>query len=115
MNNKKHQSLIAFLPFLALVLFMAVTDPHNLPLGLLILPVILLFLGFYKITRLLLSIINKSLPNGTNRLVGLVVATIPALLLIMQSIRELTLRDVLLLLVTGVLLTTYVIKLRPTF
>jgi len=92
--------------------FLVTTDPSRLPLVLLVVP----FLWLFAVLSVTTWLILKNRPSVTRKqavLVSGVMATIPVLLAIFQSIHQLSLRDVLLS--TGLVLLAAVYMLRADF
>ena len=77
----------------ALLLLLLVTDPHDVPSFLLIVPFILLFIIFFTLFSFLLG--RRGLARSKRITFSLLCTSVPILLLILQSIGQLTVRDVL--------------------
>lgn len=77
-------------------LFLMFTDPKELPLPLLIVPFIWLFTVLFFTTLWLLEGRSEKLPRKRAVIIASVVSTLPVLLLIFQSIHQLSIKDVLL-------------------
>ncbi len=88
--------------------FLLLTNPHNLPLPILILPFLWLFCVLFISTTLLLK--ARGVGQRKRAIVAGVIATIPVLLAIFQSIHQLSIKDVLLSLSVVVLAAWYVMK-----
>lgn len=110
------QQLRRYLPLLALYLagplFLTMTDPTHLPLPLLVVPFLWLFTALFITSYFLLQRQNRFNKRQVVMVSG-VIATIPVLLAIFQSIHQLSLRDVLLS--CGLVLLTAVYMLRADF
>ncbi|HSX45109.1 MAG TPA: hypothetical protein VLF39_03325 [Candidatus Saccharimonadales bacterium] len=92
MNLEKHRrKLYILLIYLSLPLFIMFTNPDHLPLPLLIVPFMLLFIICYTSLRLIL----KPISWRKKMLISAAGASAPVLLLVFQSIHQLTFRDVL--------------------
>jgi hypothetical protein len=74
------------------VLFMA-TDPNKVPSFVLVIPFLLLFAFLWSLTSLLLQ--KRGLSTRRSLKIGMLCAAIPIVLLVLQSIGQLTLKDVL--------------------
>lgn len=94
MRNSKKTALL-FLPFLLLVLFILSTDPYDLPLPLLLFPFLLLGAGVYFTTRELLKVAPVS--KKKSNLISAVFASVVLLGVLLQSIRQLSVKDLLIL------------------
>ncbi len=100
-----------------LVLFLLTTNPASLPLPLLVLPFLWLYLcllvGFYfllyGVRRLL-----RGTKGRSNRLIVLasLFALIPTSLLVLQSIDQLSLKDILLMFIFALLVSFYISRLQ---
>jgi hypothetical protein len=97
--------------YLVIPVFLLMTNPEKLPLPLLILPFVLLFAALFLTARLLLRRYFANLGGRYNRGLALALATLPVLLLILQSIGQLSIRD---LLITAGLLIGLVFYFRKT-
>lgn len=93
MDLKKHRRKLLLLAiYFSLPLFLAFTNPNNLALPLLVAPFILLFIIFF----VTFSALVRS-PNRRKKvLIAATGASVPVLLLIFQSMHQLTIKDVLL-------------------
>ncbi len=108
--ESSRKSLIGylFLLFLTVSFFVAV-HPDNLPVIFMLVPFILIFFVLYTGINIALRRF-LSLKTGVRRWLALVLSVLPVLLLIIQSITQLTLRDVLLTLAIILILVWYVSK-----
>lgn len=99
MNFPKYKKLKQFLGYSALYLsgplFIALTNPDNLPLPLLVLPFLWLFVALFVAIRQVLGRF-KDIRTRQATLVAGFGATLPVLLIIFQSIHQLSIRDILL-------------------
>lgn len=86
---------LLFSPLVGLVLFLLVTDPFKLPLALLTVPFVLFGIGAYQITKLLFS--RMPLSAKKTRFIAVSVTAILLLVLTLQSIRQLSIKDSLIL------------------
>jgi uncharacterized membrane protein len=75
-----------------LLLFMT-TDPNRVPSFMLIVPFLLLFASFLLVTSTLLQ--RQGMSSARSLRLGVVFVAIPLILLVLQSIGQLTVRDVL--------------------
>jgi hypothetical protein len=78
------------------ITFFVLTNPAQLPLVLLVLPFMWLFAVIFWTAWLLLGLSKSLSPARRRMLIAGVVAMLPSLLLVFQSIHQLTGRDVLL-------------------
>lgn len=86
---------IGVICLIIVVMLFLFTDPNRVPSLILVLPFILIF----SILTSLVTFIQKRLdPNNTKSLrIGLLCAAVPTALLVLQSIGQLTLRDILII------------------
>lgn len=82
-------------PLALLVLFTILTDPYKLPLALLVIPFILVAALVYQTLKLLLR--RTPLSSRKARLTSVIVTCLVLLLVLLQSIRQLSLKDFLIL------------------
>ncbi len=92
--NKKKISLVVASYILAGFYFMTV-NPENLSLVFILIPFLIIFGLFFLSIGLFLDIFTKS-SKKQKRLIAFVSSFIPTLLLVIQSITQLTIRDVIL-------------------
>ena len=87
--------------YLTLVVFLANTNPRHLALPLIIVPFVLIFMAIYLPVYFLLNGFMASISGGPTtskraRFIALAGASLPCFLLVLSSINQLTLKDVLL-------------------
>lgn len=87
---------LLLLPFLLLTVFLLSTDPYKIPLVFLVVPFVLLGFGTFRLTKTVLSILSPLSVTKVNLLAGMVTSFI-LVVAILQSIRQLSLADFLLL------------------
>ena len=93
-NIKQVQKLIIIvLMWVSLPLFILLTNPENLPIPLLVVPFLLLYATLYMSARLSLMYLTPNLTMGRTRLIAMLIAGLPTLLLVLASIKQLTIRD----------------------
>lgn len=91
---KQVQKLITIgLLWVSLPIFLLITNPEELPLAMLVVPFILLFAMLYITARVGLRIIFPSISTARQRLLAVLIGALPTLLLILASIKQLTVRD----------------------
>ena len=98
-------TLVGVLFILFLLMF---TDPKKMPLVILVMPFLLLFITIYSGTKLLLSQTRLKVNSRRQTMVASASAALPVLLLLFQSIHQLTLRDVLVAVSLVVLVVFYI-------
>lgn len=94
MNRLKPLASI-FIPLLALIVFLIATDPYDLPIVLLVVPFILAAVFIYRLSKFLLS--NAGVSKKKSSFISGMITALLLLLLLMQSIRQLTIKDLLIL------------------
>lgn len=97
--------------YLAVGLFFVFFNPNNLPLVLFLAPFILIFVLLYQSVKLTLRTFFTLQPKQ-ERVVILVLSIMPVVMLVIQSITQLTLRDVVLCLAITVILVWYGLKVN---
>lgn len=93
----KKPTIIAGTSFGLLLIFLGFTNPATLPSFLLVIPFTLLFTTLYAISYILLR--KMGLRRLRSLRLGIVCAGLPVSLLLLQSIGQLTVRDVLTILI----------------
>jgi hypothetical protein len=112
-SRKVLKILLLVCLYLSLPLFLLFSNPQNLPLPLVITPVALLFLIVYVSVYLIFSRkFNKSKRISKTRLfiMSAIVAIIPVLLIVLASIQQFTLRDIILSAVIVIFVSWYLLK-----
>ena len=80
--------------YVGLFIFLSTTNPANLPIVLLMLPLLLLFLGLYLSILLALErVLQKTAPRR-RKLYAAYASGVPTFLLVLSSVDQLTWRDV---------------------
>lgn len=90
-HYKTTSAVIIIFVFMAIFLFG--TDPNSLPLPLIIAPFVLLFLVLYIIAQVLVRRFLPKTKRSLRRGLGIIVAGLPVMLLVLESIGQLTARD----------------------
>lgn len=113
MSIRKFRSLIAVLAiYLALFLWLALTDPRDLPIILLIVPFVLLFAALFMTVNLIVRRFFPRVSQAKRRLMAACVAGLPTFLLILSSVNQLTWRDVALVAFLSIFLLFYASRAR---
>ena len=105
MNRKLY--IVGFL-LLALTVLLSNTDPRRIPPFLLVLPFIIIFAILFNVVLMILDLIRTQ--SAENKKLAGLCAGLPSLLLILQSIGQLTARDVLIIIVLFVVSYFYILK-----
>lgn len=106
----KFKSWFKYLPLLALIIFLSSTNPHRLSLPLLLVPVVLLLLSLYLLSLAFLSKVRASRGQLTNKTVAVLVSFIVTVLVVMQSVSQLTSGDAILFLLIAIVMAIYLYK-----
>lgn len=112
-TKKIRNTILLVLLYLSLPLLLFVTNPQKLPIALLILPVFLLFVIIYVTVYLLLNKrIKKSERISKTRLalIAGIISIVPVLLIVLASIQQFTLRDIILSIVIVIGISWYLLK-----
>jgi hypothetical protein len=91
----KKTAIIGGVCLLALVILFLFTDPNKTPSLILVLPFVLLFATLASVASMLLQRLSPNNPKSLR--IGLLCAAVPTALLILQSIGQLTFKDVLII------------------
>jgi hypothetical protein len=94
--KKLKQIGLLLLPFFVLGIFLMSTDPYNIPLPLLVVPFILVGFGIFRGLTFTVSNLTKLSKTRIRLLAGLITSLI-LLVVLLQSIRQLSLKDFFLL------------------
>lgn len=95
--------------YLLVGMFFTFVNPDKLPVIGLLAPFLIVFLALYATAKLLLETFFE-LELGPRRIIALSVSLLPTLLLVIQSITQLTLRDVILVIAIVVVMVWYTTK-----
>ena len=114
LNFTKARRIVLLLAlYLSLPLFLFFTNPQKLPLPLVLLPIFLLFLIFYTTIYVLISTRFRN-SRGISRtrliLISAIVAIVPVLLIVLASIQQFTLRDIILSTFIVICISWYLLK-----
>lgn len=102
----KKTAIVAGACFLSLLVLFFGTDPNKVPSFVLVIPFLLLFALLLSVFTFLLE--KWGLSNYKSLRIGILCAGVPLVLLVLQSIGQLTLRDVLVLAALFVLSYFYI-------
>lgn len=120
-QTKIKKTLLIIIFYATGLAFLMTTNPKKLPSVLLVLPFIFLFLGSFTVVLILLKWLARSKPNlfgvrlGRPKLMATLLVGFPVLLLILQSIGQLTTKDTLTAVAIFVVAYFYVIKSSVSF
>lgn len=113
-SNKRTIVLLIAL-YGGLAFFLSVSNPRNLPVALLMLPLLWLFVCLYVSSLFILRLLHIfDDPRDRYRLFGYaaIAAGIPVGFLLLQSIDQLTIKDVALILLLSAMAFVYISRLR---
>lgn len=99
--------------YLSLPLFVFFTNPQNLPIPLLLMPIVLLFIIIYFTVYLfIMKKINRAKKITRTRLyvISGIITLIPVLIIVLASINQFTLRDIILSAVIIIISSWYLLK-----
>lgn len=105
----KRNIILLILGYLVAAIFFSLVNPERLALIFILVPFLILFLLIYFTCLLILDVFFE-FPTRQKRIVAIVVGIMPVLMLIIQSITQLTVRDVLLCISITVILIWYSLK-----
>ncbi len=115
MKNLKKLILLLLL-YIGLAVFLFSTNPNKLSISWLLLPFIWLFVALFLSILLLLRVIRPSSVSGSakKRYSGAaIVAALPCLMLLLDSVDQLTPKDGLLIIGIGMGAVFYVSRMKP--
>ena len=107
MTNNRKQLIVLALLYLGGIVFFMNTNPQELPLLMLILPFAYLFITFY----LTILFVCRLFRVKSAVFVSLVIAVFGVLLLVLGSLHQLTIRDVIISVALTCLLTWYITRI----
>lgn len=113
MSQQKKRLLVFALLIIFTFGFFSVVDPGQLPVAAILVPFLLIFFILYLGVRLILSNFFR-LNSASERTISFALSTLPVLLLIIQSITQLTIRDVLITVGILVIVIWYTVKINAT-
>jgi hypothetical protein len=90
--RRKQYAVVAGL-LIAVILFILLTSPKTVPLALLAFPFFAIYVAIFLLIKLVMT--RKSSSSKTIVITSGLIAAFPALLVIFQSIHQLTIKDVL--------------------
>ena len=93
MNVRRKQYAVVIGLLLVVILFISFTSPKKVPLPLLVFPFFALYVAVFLMMKL--NMTRKTASSKTIVITSGLVAAFPALLVIFQSIHQLTIKDVL--------------------
>lgn len=108
-NNKRLAVLLS--SYLLAILYFSAVNPENLSVLFILIPFIIIF-GLLYITISLLLDLFLIIPKKQKHIITLVSSLMPTLLLIIQSITQLTIRDIILSLMIMIIIVWYSMKLK---
>jgi hypothetical protein len=95
-----------------LFLFLLLTNPQKVPLIVLLVPFILIAIAFFMIVIYLQNLSSRSNPKRKAATASLVTFELITLL-VLSSLHQLSIKDIVLVLVLGVLFMAYIKRLSP--
>lgn len=95
MTSRRTELIIAITTLLLVLIFVLVTSPNSIALPLLVIPFFGLYLAIYILVKLLMT--RKGRDSRLKAVISGLLASFPVLLIIFQSIHQLTIKDVLII------------------
>ena len=112
MSSKKiKQTVLIGLLVLSLPLFLLTTNPNTLPLPLLVVPILITFLIIYFGILFIVGRLKKDYSKSAKRTISALLALFPTLLVVLQSLRQLTLIDLVIIFLIFLPLSWYLMKI----
>ena len=111
--NIKNNYLLFLIPSTLLLLMFFFTNPNSLPVYFLILPFILIFILLLSIFNILVTkifFLNRKSKIGRRKIITISSSLLLTILLALQSIGQLGIRDLLMVLILSTILIFYVNK-----
>ncbi len=109
--QKKIQKLVALaVVYASLPLLLLLTDPQKLPLIALVLPVVLIFVICFVTVLLIVRLVRPSTGATKQRVIAFLSALLPTLIIVLQSIQQLSTKDVLIVLSLWLVFVWYMQK-----
>jgi hypothetical protein len=109
----KKTFLILLILVVSLIIFMLNTNPQQVSLGLLLVPFCLIAIIAYVITRYTILVVRKKdKPSAKSIILSVSIAILSVNFLLLRSINQLTLQDVLISFAISAILAFYVTKFR---
>lgn len=111
MSTQKKKSIGLIAGYVVVAIFFITVNPQNLSLIFILVPFGLIFILLYMTLTFGLDFFF-TLSKHQKRVIALVASVMPVLLLVIQSITQLTMKDVLLCIAIAVIMLWYFIKLN---
>lgn len=108
---KKHKQILLIVAFwLALAAMIFLLNPQDAPLPLLIVPFVLFFAALYHSAKYFLHQVTPNMSVTRVSLLAVSASAVPTFLLVLSSVEQLTIRDILLLATLLIMTVFYVRK-----
>ncbi len=115
MKTLIRRAFVLLLPILVLLTFFSTTNPNNLNLSLLLIPVLLITASVYFYSIKLLGWINpKNKKSSKQKVLALILTSSFTSVIVLQSINQLTLKDFSLFCLFTVLFVGYVKRINKS-
>ncbi len=111
-KNLISKFVIAILLYGGMLAFFMSTDPHKLAIGWLLLPFLWIFVALFWTSKSVIKSIRHRRKSNKNNALAAIIAGLPTLVILLDSINQLTIRDILLIFILGVVGIFYVAKLN---
>lgn len=96
----KRRNIVTILILISLPAYLVLTNPAELPLLGVLVPIALFFGASYSISEAVILRLRPDIIKAKARILSLVIALFPSLIIVLQSLKQLNLKDVLI--ITGV-------------
>lgn len=112
MKYLQKKMIMLVLLCISIALFFMFSDPEQLPLVATLVPFILIFTALFVTIDISLEVFF-ALEKTKKRIISLVLSIMPVVLLLIQSITQLTIRDVILCTLITIIVVWYISRIPP--
>lgn len=109
-NKVKKIILVSILVF-SLPVFLLLTNPETLPLPLLVVPNLLVFVILFTLFNILIKSVGQEMPDKRRKVIACLLAVFPTLIIVLQSLRQLTWSDFIIVVLIFIPLSWYLLKI----
>ncbi len=110
MNKDLRKIALYALTYASLPLFLMLTSPRDLPIVALLVPFLLFFIILFFTFTILIRVFSSGVTVRKRRITAGAMAMFPVLLLLLQSIGQLSLRDVTIVIALMTIIVFYVMR-----
>ena len=113
MKSRLKRIILLVIMYTSLFMFLFMTNPNKLAIGWLIIPFIWLFIVLYLSVLFIFDITGYKAHKPKRKVTtAVLIAAIPSLILLLDSIDQLTLKDGLLIVILGLIASFYTNKFK---